>query len=404
MDDRFGAIIYDTTDPVNIALMEYCNTTGINGHNNGLKNVSRVFASGGFLYISESPKGLVVTTGEAPFNAIHDHMTMNYRAKLAVRDQQGNTSYAYRDVWEISYNDPPTLLFVDAVGGTAPGSVEVTATATDPNLGTTWGGGMLEYRWDIDNDGVWDTDFSYLHQNISVLIEPDTNAVSIACEVKDRFHGRDTVLTYYCEPTGIPDNNCNGIDDNCSGTPDDGYLPTVTNCGVGACSSTGELSCQSGFLGDTCTPYLPQTEICGNGIDEDCDGADEECPVLDSDGDGIPDNEDSCPNEDATGFDVDNDGCIDSFAGLTDLVGRLVLEGVISTQLENSLLSKISSAMNSNDRENICTAVNVLGALKNQIEAQRGKKVSGAAADEVVIYTDSLIDYLESLLPPGESC
>ncbi|MHC4501525.1 MAG: SBBP repeat-containing protein, partial [Planctomycetota bacterium] len=38
--------------------------------------------------------------------------------------------------------------------------------------------------------------------------------------------------------------------------------------------------------------------------------------ILDSDGDGIPDDEDNCPYEDATGLDADNDGCIDSFGGL----------------------------------------------------------------------------------------
>jgi hypothetical protein len=37
----------------------------------------------------------------------------------------------------------------------------------------------------------------------------------------------------------------------------------------------------------------------------------------DTDGDGIPDDEDSCPFEDATGFDVDGNGCIDSIGGLT---------------------------------------------------------------------------------------
>ena len=129
---------------------------------------------------------------------------------------------------------------------------------------------------------------------------------------------------------------------------------------------------------------------------------------LDKDGDGVPDNfdgeADACPQENATGFDVDNDGCIDSFRGLADLVSRLVTEDVISSNMENSLLSKVDNAQSSSDRENVCTAVNQLDAFKNQVAAQTGKKISSEAASQVLEYADSVIFYLQSQLPSGVTC
>ncbi|MDO8336184.1 MAG: putative metal-binding motif-containing protein, partial [Candidatus Saccharibacteria bacterium] len=59
---------------------------------------------------------------------------------------------------------------------------------------------------------------------------------------------------------GKTDADCNGIDENCSGTADGGYVTTVTSCGVGACTGAGQLTCQAGAVVDTCTPGAPQTE------------------------------------------------------------------------------------------------------------------------------------------------
>ena len=59
---------------------------------------------------------------------------------------------------------------------------------------------------------------------------------------------------------------CNGQDDDCNGTPDDG-LPDLV-CGVGACAATAP-ACPGGQPG-VCTPGLPSLEIC-DGLDNDCD-------------------------------------------------------------------------------------------------------------------------------------
>ena len=125
---------------------------------------------------------------------------------------------------------------------------------------------------------------------------------------------------------------------------------------------------------------------------------------VDSDGDGIPDSLDACPTEDATGFDADGDGCIDSADDLGSLVESLLEEGVIEEEMENSLLSKIENAENSADKDNICTAINQLEALKKSIDAQRGKKIYNEAADQIIAYVNSLIAWYLDQLPEGESC
>jgi len=77
---------------------------------------------------------------------------------------------------------------------------------------------------------------------------------------------------------GATDNTCNGIDENCSGAADEGYVPASTVCGKGICASTGQLACQAGKTVDTCTAGTPQTEgplgspTCSDARDNNCDG------------------------------------------------------------------------------------------------------------------------------------
>ncbi len=62
---------------------------------------------------------------------------------------------------------------------------------------------------------------------------------------------------------------CNGLDDNCNGTADEGL--GNLSCGIGFCRVT-VAACAAGRAG-TCTPGAPRAEICGNMIDDDCNGA-----------------------------------------------------------------------------------------------------------------------------------
>lgn len=122
---------------------------------------------------------------------------------------------------------------------------------------------------------------------------------------------------------------------------------------------------------------------------------------ADTDGDGIADIEDICPVEDATGFDAD--GCIDTLSGLQYIIDTLD-PLVLSDNVKTSLVAKISAAEKQATKDNICTGVNILGAFKSQIEAQRGKKMSSEAADLLTDYAINIISKLVSQLPEGEIC
>ena len=124
----------------------------------------------------------------------------------------------------------------------------------------------------------------------------------------------------------------------------------------------------------------------------------------DTDGDGICDDDDECPEQDSTGFDADGDGCIDSLGGLSDAIDGLLDIGAIDEAMATSLKQKIENAEKSATKENICAAVNQVEAFKNQVEAQSGKKISDEAADMIIEYANNVIEDLLSQLPPGDTC
>ena len=88
--------------------------------------------------------------------------------------------------------------------------------------------------------------------------------------------------------------------------------------------------------------YPGAIEICGDGIDQDCDGGDEQCqPVpADADGDGVSDAQDQCPNTPA-GETVDVNGCSDSQTGSAvineELAAYYPFNGNANDASENSI-------------------------------------------------------------------
>lgn len=65
---------------------------------------------------------------------------------------------------------------------------------------------------------------------------------------------------------------CNNIDDNCNSQIDENLAAQQT-CGIGACQTTVEQTCSAGAFIPACTPGAPaSSEICGNAIDDNCNG------------------------------------------------------------------------------------------------------------------------------------
>ncbi len=73
--------------------------------------------------------------------------------------------------------------------------------------------------------------------------------------------------TLHCDP---PTEVCNGADDDCDGTPDDGFtcVRGRSEACTSSCGSTGSRTCDDTCGWGTCAP---PAETC-NGVDDDCDG------------------------------------------------------------------------------------------------------------------------------------
>jgi len=108
---------------------------------------------------------------------------------------------------------------------------------------------------------------------------PDADACNEGVIVCDGTGG-----TTCSDHTGDNVEKCNGLDDDCRNGIDDPWpVGDACSVGLGMCARTGSLVCNAAQDGVVCsaTPGAPTAELCGNGIDEDCNGGDAICPPND---------------------------------------------------------------------------------------------------------------------------
>jgi hypothetical protein len=105
-----------------------------------------------------------------------------------------------------------------------------------------------------------------------------------------------------CEPTNGGVEICDGLDNNCNGTLDEGFSDVGRECsvGVGRCAASGILVCGEDGAEVVCSAVSgrAQPEICGDSLDNDCDGDVDESDAIDAedwyadqDGDGFGDDD-----------------------------------------------------------------------------------------------------------------
>ena len=125
--------------------------------------------------------------------------------------------------------------------------------------------------WDADGDGYG---FDATGETIgggAIAVGGCTTDGSTPCDLGDPCDGEDCDDTDATINPAADDAVCDGVDDNCDGTPDDEYVTTPTSCGIGECAATGDLTCVGGAEVDSCTAGTPSPEICDD-LDNNCDG------------------------------------------------------------------------------------------------------------------------------------
>ncbi len=198
---------------------------------------------------------------------------------------------------------------------------------------------------------------------------------------------------------------CDGLDNNCDGSTDEGVLTTFyqdnDGDGFGAVAETqAACAAPSGYVTDntdcddaSATVFPSATEIADNGIDEDCDGADLNSLDVDDDGDGYSENAGDCNDADATlspgttetcdGIDNNCDSSADE--GLSDCVDGVPVDLPddpidVATELDTTAATTTAAAI-----EFLYTGTDPIqtGVDADTIDATRAAVVRGLVYDDV---------------------
>ncbi len=125
----------------------------------------------------------------------------------------------------------------------------------------------------LDDDCDGNTDEDYISRTIECGLAGCSQSLQSRCEQGIEYASCDLLLDSLQDQANAE--ICDGLDNNCNGEIDEGLEVTVSDCSIGACTSTGVRSCVAGVITDTCVPPMPIT-----GVFDHCDGTDNDCDGL----------------------------------------------------------------------------------------------------------------------------